>query len=46
VTLLNLIPLYISVVIKGNAMMKMKRSGMHPLMEKYQKKGKYESLDS
>lgn len=41
--------LYISVVIKGNAMIiednKEKADALNSLMEKYQKEGKYESLD-
>lgn len=41
--------LYISVVIKGNAMLvednKEKADALNSLMEKYQKEGKYESLD-
>ena len=42
--------LYISVVIKGNAMIvddnEEKAEALNSLMEKYQKEGKYESLDS
>ena len=42
--------LYISVVIKGNAMIvddnEEKTEALNSLMEKYQKEGKYESLDS